>query len=267
MRRLILCADDFAFSSGVSGVIADLAIQGRLNATSCMSVMPNWPADSAMLDGVPDTMQIGLHLVLTGEAPVTAMPKLAPSGEMPAINPLVRAAAAGNLPLDEIAQEIRAQFDRFEEARGRAPDFVDGHQHSHALPGIRDIVLTETARRAPRAWLRTCEERVGAMLVRPFRGKALGSAYHSRGLRAVAAEHGLACNRGFAGHYGFAGDYSAIFPEFLESPGEMHLVMCHPGSGSRAGDTIAAARLQEAAALATLPIADIAAGRGLSYPA
>ena len=267
MRRLILCADDFAFSSDVSGVIADLAIKGRLNATSCMSIMPNWRADSAMLNGVPDTMQIGLHLVLTGEAPVTAMPKLAPGGELPTINPLARDAAAGTLPLDEIRQEIRAQFDRFEEARGRAPDFVDGHQHSHALPGIRDIVLAETARRAPNAWVRTCEERVGAMLVRPFRGKALASAYHSRGFRVAAAARRLACNRGFAGHYGFSGNYSTIFPEFLESPGELHLVMCHPGSGSRAGDTIAEARLQEAAVLATLPIADIAAARGLSYPA
>ncbi|KQS01560.1 hypothetical protein ASG11_18090 [Sphingomonas sp. Leaf357] len=267
MPRLILCADDFAFSPAVSGVIADLAADGRLNATSCMAVLPNWRADSAMLAGAPDTLAIGLHLVLTGETPLTKMSKLAPGGTLPAINPLGRMAARRALPLDEIALEIRAQFDAFEEAMGRAPDFVDGHQHSHALPGIREIVLAETLLRAPEAWLRTCEDRLGAMLSRPFRGKALASAFHSRGFRAAAAAHGLACNDSFAGHYGFAGDYAKVFPSFLRRPAGTHLVMCHPGSGSRDGDTIAAARLQEAAALATLPIADLAAAQGLTFPA
>ena len=267
MPQLLLCADDFAFSPAVSGVIAELAANGRLNATSCMAVLPNWRADSAMLVGLSDTVAIGLHLVLTGEKPVTTMPRLAPGGDLPAIDPLGRMAARGDLPLDEIAQEIAAQFDRFEDAMGRAPDFVDGHQHSHALPGIREIVLAETAARAPNAWLRTCEDGLGAMLARPFRGKALASAYHSRGFRAAAAAQGLACNDGFAGHYGFAGDYAAIFPRFLKRPGARHLVMCHPGAGWREGDAIASARLQEAAALATLPIAELAAAHGLTFSA
>lgn len=267
MPRLILCADDFAFSPQVSGVIAQLAADGRLNATSCMAVLPNWRADSAMLAGLPETVAIGLHLVLTGERPLTAMPGLAPGGELPAINPLGRMAARRRLPLGEIAQEVVAQFDAFQEAMGRAPDFVDGHQHCHALPGIRGIVLAETARRAPGAWLRTCEDSLGGILARPFRGKALASAYHSRGFRAAAAARGLACNHSFGGHYGFAGDYAAIFPEFLKHPAETHLVMCHPGAGLREGDTIAAARLQEATDLATLPIADLAAAQGLTYPA
>lgn len=267
MPRLILCADDFAFSPAVSGVIAELAADGCLNATSCMAVLPNWRADSAMLAGLPDTVAIGLHIVLTGEVPLTKMRHLAPGGALPAINPLGRMAARRELPLNEIALEIHAQFDAFEEAMGRAPDFVDGHQHSHALPGIREIVLAETALRAPTAWLRTCEDAVGAMLARPFRGKALASAFHSRGFRAAAAAQGLACNDSFAGHYGFAGDYAKIFPSFLRRPADTHLVMCHPGSGSRDGDTIAVARLQEAAALRTLPIADLAAAKGLTFPA
>lgn len=267
MPRLILCADDFAFSPQVSGVITDLACAGRLNATGCMTIMPNWQADSRMLADLPDGVAIGLHLVLTGEVPVTAMPLLAPDGALPEINPLGRLASRGDLPLAEIAGEIRAQFDRFEIALGRAPDFVDGHQHSHALPGIRDIVLAETAARAPNAWVRTCEEHLDAMMLRPFLGKAIGSAFHSRGLRAAAHVAGFSCNDGFAGHYGFSGDYSAIFPKFLKRPGSMHLVMCHPGAGLRGGDAIALARLQEAAALATLPIAELAAAHGLTFPA
>jgi len=266
MRRLLLCADDFAFSSDVSAVIAGLASRGKLNATSCMAIMPGWSADSALLRDLPAHVEIGLHLVLTGEVPLTDLGDLTENGTLPDIDPLARRAARGDLPLAAIAREIAAQFDRFIDALGRPPAFVDGHEHCHALPGVRQIMLAETARRAPQAWIRDCVDGLFAMLARPFPGKAIGSAWHSRGLRAAAAAQGLRCNDGFAGHYGFAGDYAAIFPRFLRAPGKMHLVMCHPGAGSRAGDDIAAARVVEAAALETLQIDQIAAKHGLAFP-
>ena len=265
-RRLILCADDFAFSSGTSRVIADLLAARRLTATGCMTLRPNWRDDSRMLDDVPADREIGLHLVLTDEAPLTAMPRLASAGELPPLHRLERMAGR-NLPLDEIAAEIEAQFTAFGEAMDRPPAFVDGHQHAHALPGIRDLFLSATCRHAPTAWLRTCEERPLSMLVRPWRGKALASAFHSRDVARVAGGQGIATNRGFAGHYGFAGDYAALFPAFLRRPGPRHLVMCHPGTDTRPGDAIAAARPVEAAALATLPLAELAAAHGLAFAA
>lgn len=267
MRRLLLCADDFAFSPEVSAVIAGLAQRGKLNATSCMAIMPGWQEDSALLRDLPEHVEIGLHLVLTGEKPLTALDDLTENGTLPDIDPLARRAARGDVPLAGVAREITAQFDRFIAALGRPPAFVDGHQHCHALPGIRDIVLAETARRAPGAWVRDCVDGVFAMLSRPFAGKAIGSAWHSRGLRAAAAAHGLSCNDGFAGHYDFAGDYAAIFPRFLRAPGARHLVMCHPGRGARPGDGIAAARPVEAAALERLDVAQLAAKHGLAFPA
>ncbi len=267
MPRLILCSDDFAWSREVSETIADLAASGKLNAISCMAVMPGWAADSRLLAGLPPHVEIGLHLTLTGEDPLTPMPKLAPDGVLPEINPLGRMAARGRLPLDEIAAEIAAQFHAFIAATGRPPAFVDGHQHAHALPGIREIVLAETARRAPGAWVRDCTDRLGAMLARPFAGKAIGSAWHSRGLRKAAAALGLATNDSFAGHYDFAGDYAALLPRFLRRPGATHLVMCHPGAGARPGDTIAAARPREAQVLRNRSIADMAAAEGLAFPA
>ena len=231
-----------------------------------MTLMSGWPVDSALLRDLPAHVEIGLHLTLTGERPLTAMPRLAPEGVLPEIDPLARAAGQGRVPLDEVAAEISAQFDAFASAMGRPPAFVDGHQHSHALPGVREIVLAETARRAPGAWVRNCVDRPLAMLSRPFAGKAIGSAYHSRGLRAAAAAHGLTCNDSFAGHYDFASDYRALFPRFLRNPGKTHLVMCHPGAGTRDGDAIAAARPLEAQALRDWSIRDMAATAGLSFP-
>jgi len=267
LPRLILCSDDFAFSRTVSETIAELARDGKINAISCMAGMPGWAADAALLAGLPDHVQIGLHLTLTGEAPITAMPGLAPSGRLPGISQLHRLAARDRLPLGEIAAEVGAQFDAFIAATGRAPDFVDGHQHAHALPRIRDIVLAETATLAPGAWVRNCRDRLTAMLARPFAGKAVGSAWHSRGLAAAAAAFGLATNDSFAGHYDFAGDYRAMLPRFLRFPGEMHLVMCHPGGGHRPGDAIAAARAREADVLRNASISDMAKAGGLAFPA
>lgn len=263
--RLILCADDFAHSRDTSRVIADLLAARRLTATGCMTLRPNWAEDSAMLRDVPAEAEIGLHLVLTEEAPLTAMPRFAPAGVLPGIRAL-HVGDPADLPIEEIAAEVDAQFARFAEVMGRPPAFVDGHQHVLHLPGIRPIVLAAAVQHAPDAWLRTCEDRPGAMLARPWRGKALASALRSRGFGRDAAWHGLAINHGFAGHYGFAGDYAAIFPSFLRRPGRRHLIMCHPGADTRAGDAIAAARPVEAAALWTLPLADLAAAHGLGFP-
>jgi hypothetical protein len=264
--RLILCADDFAHSSGTSRVIADLLAARRLSATGCMTLRPGWADDARMLRDVPAEAEIGLHLVLTEEAPLTAMARFAPDGRLPAIARLHRGDAA-DWPIEEIAAEVDAQFHRFAAVMGRAPAFVDGHQHVLHLAGIRPIVLAATVRHAAGAWLRTCEDRPLAMLARPWRGKALASAYRARGFARDAAWHTLATNSGFAGHYGFAGDYAAIFPAFLRRPGQRHLVMCHPGVDTRRGDAIAAARPVEAAALATLPLAELAAAHGLCFAA
>lgn len=96
MNRLILCADDFAFSTADSLVIAELLKAGKLNATSCMTLRPNWVQDSAMLRDLSDTAQIGLHLTLTEEAPIHPN-GFTRDGVMPGIDPLTRLAARGRL--------------------------------------------------------------------------------------------------------------------------------------------------------------------------
>jgi chitin disaccharide deacetylase len=267
MARLTLCADDFGLTRPISETIAELAHAGRLNATSCMTACPGWLKDSQLLADAPAGFQIGLHLTLTDERPLTAMPRYTRDGHMPAIDPLSRAALLDRLPLVEIAEEVAAQFRAFHAAMGRAPDFVDGHQHSHVLPGIRSIVLEETARSAPDAWLRDCSDGVAAMAARPWRLKAIGSAVHAAGFAHAARRRGLRTNRGFAGHYDFASDYAAVFPSFLRRPGRDHLIMCHPGAGARPGDTIAEARIGEAAALRRLPIRRMAQDHGLEFAA
>ena len=225
-----------------------------------MAQSPRWPVDAGLLELIGDPVEIGLHLVLTDE------PALGPS-TWPSAKQLARSSMLGRIPADEIAAAVAAQFDRFEHVMGRPPAFVDGHQHCHVLPGVRNIVIAETARRAPGAWIRTCEDRLFRILGRPNRLKAIWNSLGSAGLAAAAERAGLRCNRSFAGFYGFGTDFAEIFPGFLARGSEFHLVICHPGSGVCADDEISAARVREAVVLKTLPIAELAAGNDLTYAA
>ena len=245
-RSLILCADDFGLSDGVSATIAELAWMKRLSAISCMAVLDGWPRQARRLKGLGRDVAVGLHLVLTDEQPLGVAPRLAPDGRMPGADPLTAQALLGRAPLMEIGAEINRQFDAFEAERGAPPDFVDGHQHVHMLPGVRTIVIDVMRRRAPGAWIRDCSDTVKAILSRPFPVRAARSALLSSGLRQMAERAGVRTNLSFAGYYDFRADYASLFPSLLRNASAAHLVMCHPGSGRACDDRIADARIREA---------------------
>ena len=250
-----LCADDFGASASICEAILSLGRSGRINATSVMvtgAETANAAADLAALPGVA----AGLHVTLSdGEA--TRPSVFAPGGTLPHVDRLTAAAFARRLPLDEIATEVERQFDRFEALFGAPPAFVDGHQHSHVLPGIRGIVLGIAARRAPGAWIRTCEDRLEAIMQRGVaRWRAVRSALLSSGMAAAAARHGLTSNAGFAGLYDLGGsvDYARLFPRWIEAPGQRHLVICHPDRNGAAGRGMAANCAREYRYLASAPM-------------
>jgi predicted glycoside hydrolase/deacetylase ChbG (UPF0249 family) len=244
-RALILCADDFGLSDCISAAIADLAWMKRLSAISCMAVLDAWPRQARRLNGLGRDVAVGLHLVLSDERPLGCMPLLAPAGRMPGADPLTAAALLGRAPLIEIGEEVNRQFDAFEAERGAPPDFVDGHQHVHMLPGVRAIVIDVVRRRAPNAWIRDCADTLPAIASRPFPVRALRSGLLSAGLRRLTDQAGVRTNLSFAGYYDFRADYGALFPRFLRGAGAAHLVMCHPGAGRACGDRIAEARIRE----------------------
>ncbi|HEX7873732.1 MAG TPA: ChbG/HpnK family deacetylase [Sphingobium sp.] len=254
-----LCADDFALSPAISETIADLASRGCINAISCMAALPSWEEDARLLSGIGDgnamPVQIGLHLVLAGDRPLTPMTIQRPDGRLPSADRTMMLAYGRRLDLEEMAREIEAQFAAFVRARGHAPDFVDAHQHVHVHPGIRECVITATQRLAPGAWMRNPADRMSAMLRRPFAGKAIGSTVHAAGLGKAYRLRGIAANDSFAGHYDYRSDFAQLLPRFFRAPGRRHLIMCHPGSGHLDGDGIAEARIREASVIRRMSLA------------
>ena len=64
--RLIVNADDYAFTPGISRGIRELLSTRRISATSVMAASQYWPQEAAALKAVAGDADIGLHLTLTG---------------------------------------------------------------------------------------------------------------------------------------------------------------------------------------------------------
>jgi predicted glycoside hydrolase/deacetylase ChbG (UPF0249 family) len=232
-QGVILCADDYGLSQGVSDAIVSLAKTARISATSALVNLPRWPADAAALRECRANTALGLHFNLTLGRPLGAMPRLAPSGALPPLSRMLRLSWAGGLDNSEIAEEATNQIAAFELAIGAPPDFVDGHQHVHVLPGIRTILLDLLATRYPRRNLlvRDPTDRFSDALRRPARAKALFVAGLAWGFADQAARRGLVVNSGFSGFSSFRGrrSYAEEFDRYLIGAGRGHLIMCHPG--------------------------------------
>jgi hypothetical protein len=254
MLRFVLCADDFALSEGVSVGIVALLREGRITATSAMTNRENWTKAAPRLREFAGRADLGVHLNLTCGNSLAVMSRFAPTGELPPFGRVLRGALWGRLPLAELADEFRRQIDAFAAAMGREPDFLDGHQHVHAFPGVRDALFTalDGLGLAQRLYLRDPADRRGAIVRRRVgAGKALVIAALARGFGEKLRARGIATNLGFSGVVPFDArrDYAADFACFLKAPGTRHLVMCHPGEIDdelKAADAVSETRPREA---------------------
>lgn len=256
-HRIILCADDYGMSAGVSRGILELARTRRLSATSAMVTLPRWPQDAPALAQVRDRIAIGLHINLTVGSPLGPIPSLAPEGRLPDLRPLIVRALAGAIDRNEIAAEVTRQLALFEAATGFPPDHVDGHQHVHALPRIRDGVLDALAKRFPQGGplVRDPADRVAAIRERGQAvPKAIIISLLSRGFSQAAQARGFQTNDSFSGTSAFDPDtpYAQELASSFRAAGRHHIVMCHPGHPDdelSALDPIVGRRAQEYAAL------------------
>jgi len=234
-RRIWLCADDYGLSPAVSAGIRDLVARGRLNAVSVLVAAPTFQRSEAVsldaLHSVASRAAIGLHIALTAPfRPTRADFAPASEGGFLPIAATFRHALSGRFSHDALVAEITDQMRTFVDCFGRTPDFVDGHQHVHLFPRIRDAVLEVVKETAPRAWVRQCG-RVTPLAARFGDGKGLFLDLMSYRFRRRAAALGLATNPGFAGTYYFEddADFTALFPRFLDRIPDGGVVMCHPG--------------------------------------
>jgi chitin disaccharide deacetylase len=238
-RRIVVCADDYGMSPGVNRAIIELIAKGRLNATSVM--MPGAALARADIDALRESVavarnaghvcEIGLHVTLTAPfRPHTRDFRPTDDGAFLSLGRLFRMTMFRLLRTEIVREEINAQHWAFMKAFGRAPDFVDGHQHAHLFPKIRDAFLRAVKENAPNAWVRQCGQRAGQPM-RVGNPKALILDALSARFRVRATKLGIRTNPAFSGAYNFnhLPDFGALVPSFLDPLPDGGVMMCHPG--------------------------------------
>lgn len=215
MKHIILCADDYGLSPGVSRGIRKLLEQGRLSAISCMVVYPEFSADGPLLKPFLGSADIGLHFTMTQKRSL----------------PFVAAESFLRPPsLSSTIGAVEEQVGKFSDALGRPPDYIDGHQHVHLLPVLNEAVVRVASRIG--AYVRDASEPIGAAMWR--RPAPLESAYLSclsRPLSKLVQRWNVATNRGFRGARNFRDTrpFRDLFRRMVAGAGNGCLVMCHPG--------------------------------------
>jgi predicted glycoside hydrolase/deacetylase ChbG (UPF0249 family) len=246
-RNVIINADDYAMDEGVDAAILQLAGLGSISAASAMVLSPRWEAAArASHDAAP--LSWGLHFDLTS---AFADGHFARRG----LASLMAGAMTGSLDRAALRAEADRQLWLFERERKAAPDFIDGHQHVHHLPIIRDALLEAVEDRygggAKRIGLRICRPRVW----RGTKAAIIARSGASR-LSTLAADRGHPVNSDFAGVYDFASDadLAAHWQDWVSRlTGPLPLIMCHVAIYSEEeghSDPIRLARLREFAYLA-----------------
>lgn len=238
-KPIVICADDFAFSEGVSLAVVQLAALGRVTATSAMVLSPRWSRDASLLRELRGRLDVGLHLDWTSEFALAAGHGLSLGGAM-------LRSLSGRFDRPQVTGVIERQLDAFEAQWKAAPDHVDGHQHVHQFDGIRAPLLDVLERRYGRGagpYLRVSKPAqrtsVKDWVIGAMGGKAIGRELEARGRAASPALTGL---------YNFDGTtdaYAARVAGWLRAAPAASILMCHPASQAGPEDAIGPARVRE----------------------
>jgi predicted glycoside hydrolase/deacetylase ChbG (UPF0249 family) len=138
-RTLIVNADDFGLTAGVSRGILDAGATGIVTSTT---VIVNRPIAPELVEQLSDSgLGIGLHLNLTLGPPVCDARRVA--SLVDAEGRFVRdpREAAARAKKDEARIELGHQIDAFRALMGRFPTHLDTHHHVGRHEPILEIVL------------------------------------------------------------------------------------------------------------------------------
>jgi predicted glycoside hydrolase/deacetylase ChbG (UPF0249 family) len=139
VRRLIVNADDFGLTEGVSRGILRARREGLVTSATVLATLPPQPElDAAAL---ASGLGLGLHFNLTLGRPVS--PAAAVASLVDAEGRFrrdLRALEERARP-DEVRRECEAQIEAFTRRFGRGPTHLDSHHHAHRVPGVMDAVV------------------------------------------------------------------------------------------------------------------------------
>ena len=139
---IIVNADDYGYSEGVSRGILDLARRGIVTATGVLANSPCFDAHVTSLLSVPQ-VDVGVHLNLTTGRPLTsrlASLLVRSGGEFPKKKyGLALSILSGGIDTPVVEEEWDAQIRRCRDA-GLKIWFLNSHEHLHMLPPLYRVI-------------------------------------------------------------------------------------------------------------------------------
>lgn len=235
---MIICADDYGLTDDINRAILELVVARKLSAISCMVVLKRCSPESLReLLAYETVVDVGLHLCLTDEGlPLAELATGRSSAKsFPKYKTVAQQALLGKIRPQEMEPLIAEQYQLFIEKCGRRPDFIDGHLHTHQLPGVREgllkFILSLPTNERPYIrntrmpiWKIFCKRLpwLKAYFIGVF-GQRMWKDLHQSGLRT---------NEGFSGIYDFKNwpTYRKLLPKFAEClPHPNGILVTHPG--------------------------------------
>lgn len=155
MKLLIVNADDFGLTEGVSRAILRAHREGIVTSTSALALAPGFDRTIGWLKDEP-RLGVGAHLAVVGEDP-----PLLTAGEIPTLvdrrgrlrnswRQFLPLAAVGRIDPADLRREFAAQIDRVSTA-GVTIDHLDTHQNIHLWPVVRNVIFELGSERDVRA--------------------------------------------------------------------------------------------------------------------
>lgn len=144
-KRLIVNADDYGLTMGVSRAILRAHAEGIVTSTSVLALAPGFDTTVGWLQDHPG-LGTGAHLAAVGEDPPLLSAREVPTlvdrrGRLrPSWRQLLPLVAAGRVDPADLRREFTAQMEALAGA-GLTIDHLDTHQNVHLWPSIRDVVL------------------------------------------------------------------------------------------------------------------------------
>jgi hopanoid biosynthesis associated protein HpnK len=143
VKRLIINADDFGFTSGVNRAILEAHTRGVVTSSTLMAKGHAFDEAAGFARSTPQ-LSVGCHIVLIDGAPVldsAAIPSLVEDGRFrDGLKSFAARALAGRMDADEVAAEASAQIRKIQ-AAGISVSHIDTHKHTHLFPRILRPIL------------------------------------------------------------------------------------------------------------------------------
>jgi len=228
-KKALKVADDFGLKREHDLVMLELLNSKKIDAISVLSeYVTNDLAQKLKNIREENKALVGLHFNLTST----------PSSKTKKVKSILIQSILGTLDVEEVQNKLNKQIKEFEIKFNHMPDFIDGHEHVHSFPHVKDILHKTLVDLSYKGFIRNIGSR---SLVSFFRSLRNGYSIKYLTLEILAyfqrkklKKYNLLHNDYFEGILPLnrPNRLKNILEEvYSQDFKPLTLIMCHPGSG------------------------------------